>query len=156
MAAAVNPPLRVAVWVPGRAVAQGSMPIFSGRAVQPHALVVWREAVAGHAQVQLARLTAGWPVWPHGPIDIELRFRFAVPAGRRTYDLYARGMQVPDVDKTARAILDALQGVIYRDDAQVRRLTAEKLLARDAEEEGVQIEAWPAPLPAEALIAAAP
>jgi Holliday junction resolvase RusA-like endonuclease len=34
---------------------------------------------------------------------------------------------MPDLDKLARAILDALTGIVWRDDAQVVRLDVEKI-----------------------------
>lgn len=45
--------------------------------------------------------------------------------------LELRPTSTPDVDKLARAVLDALTGVLYRDDSQVVQLMASKVYGRD-------------------------
>lgn len=51
-----------------------------------------------------------------------------------------------DVDNVAKAILDALTGVIFHDDSQVERLTVEKV---DGDRPRVKVRARPLTLPAE-------
>jgi crossover junction endodeoxyribonuclease RusA len=47
----------------------------------------------------------------------------------------------PDIDKLARAVLDALTGVAFRDDSQVAKLDLLKLWV-DAIPPGVQVIVW--------------
>ena len=70
-----------------------------------------------------------------GPISIDVEFRLPRPrghygTGRNAGTLRAlapeRPTGKPDIDKLARAILDALTGTIWRDDAQVVTLLLSK------------------------------
>jgi len=54
---------------------------------------------------------------------IDLKIKFFMPASRNKGACITR----PDLDKLARAVMDALEGIIYADDSQVVRLTAEKV-----------------------------
>ena len=47
-----------------------------------------------------------------------------------------------DVDNLAGAIMDALNGVLWRDDSQILRLVAEKHIAPKGEWTGVEVRAW--------------
>ena len=60
-------------------------------------------------------------------IRAEITFHRNKRLGSRSYG---------DIDNHVKAVLDALNGVCYRDDAQVIRLVAEK---KDMKEEGVEI-----------------
>ena len=72
-----------------------------------------------------------------GPMRVELEFLLAGPK-RPT----AAGAAIaPDIDKLARAVLDALSGELYADDRQVIVLIACKRLAEPAEHPGVHITA---------------
>lgn len=91
----------------------------------------WIAAVRAEA----ARAMAGQPPWD-GPIRVDLEFRFPRPlahyrGGRRGTDRLRPDapklvVKRPDLDKLARAVLDALTGVVWLDDAQVARLSAWK------------------------------
>lgn len=71
-----------------------------------------------------------------GPVAVSLWFRMPRP---KSHYRHCDGQLVlrpgvanhhsckPDVDKLARAVLDALTGVVYRDDSQVSRMTVLKL-----------------------------
>ena len=82
----------------------------------------WREAVASEARAALG----GAPLLT-GPLEITLVFALPRPASapkrRRTWPIGARS---GDVDKLARAVLDAITGTIARDDAQVIGLEVSK------------------------------
>lgn len=57
------------------------------------------------------------------PVEVTMNFYFTKPASAKK----RRGMTVkPDIDKTARAILDAITGVLIVDDAQVVEMHARK------------------------------
>lgn len=84
----------------------------------------WREAVRSDA---VARLGEDWQA-ETGPLCVILRFALPRPASapvrRRTWPIGARS---GDVDKLARAILDALtDAALWRDDSQVIDLRVRK------------------------------
>lgn len=89
-----------------------------GRAYVPrsHAVHGFREAV------QLAARAAG--ATPHGePVEVVIDAVFARPKSHRK-----DGPALPrqDVDNLAKSVLDALTGIAWDDDRQVRRLVIEK------------------------------
>lgn len=116
----------------GNAVPQGSI------ARTPHGakhsnektLLPWRNTVAAAA----VRALAGQPA-SAAPLVVELLFFVARPKGH-----YGTGRNLetlrpaaptfpttnPDLDKLTRAVLDALTGIVYRDDAQVIDVAASK------------------------------
>jgi len=47
-----------------------------------------------------------------------------------------------DVDNLAGAIMDALNGVLWRDDSQIVRLSVEKHIAPKGDWTGVEVRAW--------------
>jgi Holliday junction resolvase RusA-like endonuclease len=121
--------------VAGRPVTQGSKQAFvihqrgrNPRAIMKEAradtLKPWREAIRSTVA---ERLGDDWQPEP-GPVGVTLLFALPLPASapkrRRTWPTGARS---GDVDKLARAALDALGDAgLYRDDAQVIRLTVVK------------------------------
>lgn len=60
----------------------------------------------------------------HFPVKVTMLFQFQAPASakKRTHPSVK-----PDIDKLQRAILDALSGVAFADDAQVVRAWADKV-----------------------------
>ena len=89
-----------------------------GRAYVPrsHAVHGFRKAV------QLAARAAG--ATPHGePVEVVIDAVFARPKSHRK-----DGPALPrqDVDNLAKSVLDALTGIAWDDDRQVRRLVIEK------------------------------
>lgn len=121
------------VFVPGDPAPQGSkrhvgrgILVESSKAVGP-----WRERVA------LAAHHAGHTQQP-GPVSVELSFVMRRPKSapkRRTPAATKR----PDLDKLARACLDAITGITIIDDAQITDLRARKRLAEIGEQPGVHI-----------------
>lgn len=112
----------------GKPVPQGSMK-FIRPGVMIHAraadLASWRATIAYRA-----RQAGCHPI--DGPVSITLRFQMPRPKTiKRTYPTVA-----PDLDKLVRGVLDGLTGVAYIDDAQVVRITAEKVYGSPI---GVQI-----------------
>ncbi len=128
----------------GVAAPQGSKRhVGGGRMVESSKkLKPWRESVSAAAQV--------WCLRHRGfvPFDepLELRARFALPRPASTPKKVTRPAKKPDLDKLARAILDALSGIIYTDDARIVRIVAEKCFADDA---GPHVEIIVAPIGAE-------
>lgn len=135
------------VFVPGRPAPQGSkrylgrsggkgITVESSKAVAP-----WRADIREHvaARAETESVT-------DGPITLRLQFVMPRPASapkRRTPDAVKR----PDLDKLARAVLDALGSAgVWRDDSQVVQLRASKRIAELAEPAGCRITAWAADL----------
>lgn len=122
------------LFVPGAPAPQGSkrhvgrgVLVESSKAVGP-----WRERVA------LAAHAHGVELIEDGPVLVRLDFVMPRPRSApktRT----AAATKRPDVDKLARAILDALTGIAWRDDSQVIELSATKAIALPGEPSGVQI-----------------
>ena len=94
-------------WVPSRFLRPGHT-----RSYDPAASASWKRTVAIVCGTQR---TAAWP-WP-GPVWGSLEF-FVVPT--------AGGALPGDVDNLAKAVLDALRRLVYRDDVQIRRITLSK------------------------------
>lgn len=101
----------------------------------------WEQAVRAEAQIAEVKRE-------DGPVSISLVFVFARPKGH----FGKRGLLPsapiahlvkPDVDKLARAALDALTGTAFTDDSQVVRLTAMKRYAVGDEPIGMVAEVSP-------------
>jgi crossover junction endodeoxyribonuclease RusA len=107
-----------------RAFMAGGKPVVAqgGSAAGRAALRSWREAVAAEARA----VFAGAEVL-RCPVQVRLNFRLLRPASapktKRTYPVNARS---GDVDKLARAVLDAITGVLVADDSQVIGLVVSK------------------------------
>jgi Holliday junction resolvase RusA-like endonuclease len=114
----------------GKPVPQGSKRVFNGRLVdvKHKDLRAWRDLVG-----QLA--AASTPKFFTGPVYVALDFYLARPkghygSGKNSEMLKPSAPSVPntkpDIDKLARAVLDALTGAVIRDDSQVVVLVARK------------------------------
>ena len=86
----------------------------------------------------------------HGPVEVELVFYLPTPASRmpkiKSKDYWKRHPVPdgkPDLDKCVRAVFDAMNKVLFEDDARVIRLVAEKRFS--AERPGVQVTVREAP-----------
>lgn len=137
--------------VHGDPAAQGSKRIVrlrSGRSVmleQSTKLRPWRAAVAEAAQEARCGIREG-----------DVSIRAVVFFVRPVSHFNAKGvlkLSSPirpgyiDVDKAARAILDALAGIAYHNDRQVSVLTVERMWAPDGMGSGAVIQITDAPLP---------
>lgn len=134
------PTSRIVFEVEGRPVPQGSMTASYNRTlgvahvhhVQGEALAQWR------ASIRIAAREAGATVSPL-PIAISVVFGMPRPKAHMRWSggrlipkidyWYARPGVAPDVDKLLRAVLDALTGVCYADDAQVVEVYCSKVYA---------------------------
>lgn len=121
--------------VPGKPQAQGSKTKNRYGAIYEDnkELGPWRErvALAAHAAMNGAQMFIG-------PVALELYFvmyrPLSTPKSRTPPPI-----KKPDADKCARAILDALTGVCFHDDAQVTDLRARKRMAELGEWPGVHV-----------------
>lgn len=134
-------------FVPGRPVSQGSKTVvfssegrprvIDGRGSRPRELAAWRDAVAQSAFVWVrGRLL-------EGPVAVDCAFFLPRPRRQRTPLDWPTQRASGDVDKLARAVLDALSGVAFADDVQVVELRATKQWA-GAAGEGVLVAIRPA------------
>lgn len=128
-----KPPRPPRLFVPGDAAPQGSKRhVGGGRMVESSKAVgPWRERVA------LAAHAHGFEVLA-GPVRVDLEFVRPRPVStpkRRT----PPAIKKPDLDKLNRAILDALTGIAFGDDAQVTEQHLTKRLAEIGETPGVWI-----------------
>ncbi len=148
--AIVSTATQVQVWtftIYGIPQTQGSMRAFIPkgwtRPVVTHEkgkeLRLWQNAIASEA----ARVRGG-----SVPLEraVSVRATFVLPRPKsapkelhtaRQQTLYGWPVRRPDLDKLVRAILDALTGVLFRDDGQVVQLWAQKVYG---EQPGVVVE----------------
>lgn len=132
------PMRRTVEWfVPGKPSPQGSkrhvgrgILIESSKDVGP-----WRERVALAAHQMMQR--SGFPVFD-GPVTVTLDFVLPRPKSAPKTRTPAATKR-PDLDKLARACLDAISGTVITDDARVTSLSACKRLAEIGETPGVTI-----------------
>lgn len=139
--------------VQGQPVAQGSKVAYMPKGAKRPILMEtarerlkpWRTQIAAAAREEMR----GEPP-THMPVRVCLYFTFQRPKGH--YGTGKNGGVVkessprwhatkPDADKLARACLDAMTGIAYRDDSQVAGLTVEKVYG---EEPGVTVHVEPA------------
>lgn len=127
-------------WVAGVPVQQGSMKAFvaGGKArvvhTNPTGLNAWRGAIATQARALFTTVT-------EEALRVDLDFRMPRPKALPKRK-YTRHVKAPDIDKLARAGLDALTGVVYNDDKQVDVLMVMKQYAEPGEQPGVRITVW--------------
>jgi Holliday junction resolvase RusA-like endonuclease len=136
-------PLPVVVQVLGAPVAK-QRPRFA--TTTPRGRPLRRPVVYTPAETRAWEEDVGWQVKactgnhtpPEGPLDVCLVFWLPPPV------LYRRGEA--DADNLAKAVLDAGNGRLWRDDAQLARLAVEKRPAPTASRAGVTVAvaAWEA------------
>jgi crossover junction endodeoxyribonuclease RusA len=128
--------MNLSTFVPGRPAPQGSkryvgngISIESSKAVKP-----WRADIREH----VAALHAGPPL--QGALSVRLEFVMPRPSSCPKRFTPAATKR-PDVDKLARAVLDALGSArLWGDDAQVVQLVVLKRLAEFGEASGCHIQ----------------
>lgn len=121
-------PTVLSFFCPGKPVPQGSKRIVRGRMIESaRGHRAWRESVAMAALAARQKSHAMFPLTSYASVTL----RFCVPGAATAK---------PDIDKLARAVLDALtEAGIIRDDAIVISLSAEKHRPRDGERPGVDV-----------------
>lgn len=137
-------------WVAGTPVTQGSKAPFinrqTGRAgmreIHASGLAAWRNAIATEARRAVELIDPLGTDYPtgHEAFVVALTFGLQRPASApkrtRTWPIGARS---GDVDKLARAALDAVTGVVLSDDSQVVGLSVTKAYGRP----GLRMQLWP-------------
>lgn len=129
-------------FVAGDPKSKGSKQAFvvSGRAIvtEGKSSKAWEAAVRARvASMDVQRMT--------GPVVVTLEFFLPMPASRvpkpKSKDYWKRSPvpdTKPDIDKLARAVLDALSKVVYEDDARIVNLQVMKRYS--ATQPGVEID----------------
>ena len=125
--------------VPGTPRPQGSMRAFRKRGKtivtsDNRKLKPWRKQVAEYAMIAMH---SHGKTCMQGPVDVLLKFYFARP---KSVSVMKRPVMTvkPDIDKLIRSVCDSMTGVVYRDDAQVVKVTALKQYTLDLE----CVEVW--------------
>ena len=129
----MNDKLSLQFFVSGKPVAQGSMVASKSGHIhhQNKGLTAWRDAIAYAAN---EAMFAGDALEKTEPVAIDLSFFFIKPK-KTKYNFPVNG----DLDKLTRSVLDALEGIIYNNDASVTNIIASK---RYGDIEGVQIKIY--------------
>jgi crossover junction endodeoxyribonuclease RusA len=128
----VTEPVAVEFTVYGVPVPQGSKRVFRGNVVEmaDARLRSWRQDVAAAANAQMDGLMPFTR-----PVAVQLHFHLDRPKGHygtgRNEDRLKPSAPVapgvkPDLDKLIRSVLDAITGVVIKDDSQVVSLVAGK------------------------------
>ncbi len=126
-----NDMLTIHFHIPGQPVGKGRPRIgrvaWHARMITPEKTVSYESTVALFA----AQAMAGRPLLT-GPVNLQMRVDFAIPASwSMKKQRAAEAGQIlpavkPDADNVAKAICDAINGVVWKDDVQVVDLTVRK------------------------------
>lgn len=109
-------------WVDGKPITKGSMRhIGKGRVIPDtrKTLTTWVACIKHNLRQRYPDMI---PVLKPEGVVLHLDFTFRRPKSVRRELMTVK----PDVDKLARAVLDALSGMLYEDDAQVTELSIRK------------------------------
>ena len=141
---------KVEFMVHGLPVAQGSKKVIQNKGrtflveSSKEKLVPWRQEIAQLAHNEMM----GDSPWSRG-VSVRLMFFLPRPkahfgTGRNEHQLKESAPVAPhvkpDIDKLTRAVLDALSGVVFHDDAQVVFLQATKMYSEDSRYPGAMVE----------------
>lgn len=126
-------------FVPGSPAPQGSKSfkgIRGGRGIlveSSKAVKPWRHEIESIARLHCNSIETV-------PVGIQLSFVMPRPKSTPRHSTPPAIKRTGDVDKLARAVLDALTGIAYADDCQVIGLRCSKRIAEVDESPGVSIE----------------
>lgn len=122
--------LAVFFQVDGEAVGKGRPRVSTiagrPRLYTPAKTVKWEQLISDAARSAMGSQEAS-----EHPVAVSIKIDVQIPqswskARRRAAELNQVHPGKPDLDNVAKAVLDALNGVVYQDDKQVIRLTATK------------------------------
>lgn len=117
------PCFKCEMWVPGDPIPKQSFRIGrEGRHFQPERVTAWRDQIQRAAPIARPSRAAFDGMW-----EVTLTF-------------YRKTARRVDLDNLSKAVLDALQGVWWKNDSNVMVLHLAKTQSIDP---GVQVEAWP-------------
>jgi len=133
----IGPAEAVEIWVPGIARPKGSFKFVRGRA-RPSSKHVegWQSEVSMLARIQ----------WDGDPLPAPSAFgiasNFSVLASAKRAKWHPFSPSRGDIDKLARAICDALTGIVYEDDRQIVDLSCSLRYVPTEAECGASIRVW--------------
>src|SRR5688572_1593162 len=136
--------------IPGHPHAQGRprMSVRHGRAhvYEMESDRIYRDFAQHHILAGLKKHNRAKPLYPDGPLCLVVTGIFR-PPGRPGSRNSARAWHArrSDSDNLAKAVLDAANRILFKDDAQVARLVVSKIVAAANEQACVEIQAWPLP-----------
>jgi len=113
--------------VPGEIKGKGRPRFFNGRAVTPEAT---RQKEGVIATFAYQAMKGRKPI--EGPVEIEMRAVLPIPASwskkRQAEAMVGHELPAkrPDIDNIMKLAMDAINGIVIFDDAQVVRMVAEK------------------------------
>lgn len=100
----------------------------------------WEQTIRGELQVVMATTDKATLAAIFGsPVAVGLRFHLPRPKSKKKAKYPTTK---PDVDKLARAAIDALSGVAFKDDNQVVAVQARKVYADGAAKVEIIIDSW--------------
>lgn len=113
--------MRHELWIAGNPIPKGR-PRYGGRSPRtPEATREWEEVVGWQARSQFMR----------APLEGDLGIEF----------IFFRENQIrTDLDNLEKAMLDALQGILYEDDSQIREKSGR--IRYHKEHSGVRVTVW--------------
>lgn len=105
----------------------------SGQTYMPRAYLDYKEALGW------AYRAAGGGFLGDGPVSVHIDIMRALPKSRPKRVESEPDLGKPDLDNVAKAVLDALNGVAYADDAQVVSLVVNKLPRERRETDALRV-----------------
>lgn len=119
---------------------KGSFKFIRGRSVPSSKYVLkWQETVSWAARAE----------WPHSavgaPNGFGLGMVFYVKISKPRAEWWPFATNRGDIDKLARAICDALTGIVYEDDRQVVALDCRMRFVKSEADCGAQLRIWSVP-----------
>ena len=126
--------LAVSFVVEGKAVGKGRPRVSTiagrPRLYTPKTTVTWELLVAAAARAAMGSQSPS-----EHPMSVRISIDVQIPqswsrARKKAAEIGQVVPGKPDLDNVAKAVLDACNGIVYRDDAQVVRLTVQKQYAR--------------------------
>lgn len=128
----------ISIVIPGRPHAQGRpRAVRTGstvRMIDPPRSRAWKALASA-----LMRQARGRAPIIDGPVGVWIDAIFARPARSRSAERSWCITRVGDADNIAKAVLDAGNGVLWRDDAQVVSLLVRRIYARPGESSRVSV-----------------
>ncbi len=143
--------MSLSIRIPGEPVAQGRGRAFfrpgmkHARIFDPAKSRSWKGAAQVHYQEAMARAGATPPLFPEGPVALDVVAVFTCPKSTPKRLSGSRRPKAgrPDPDNIAKAAMDAANGILWGDDAQVAQLRVWKLIGAAGEAPFVEVTVRP-------------
>lgn len=133
-------PSAITIRLPGEPIGQGRprAAVRGGFATiyDPPESRKWKATAQAHYLEALRVSGVAAPLFPAGPVELHLVAVFTCPQGdfRKTSRFPRRpSTKAPDMDNVLKIVMDAGLGVLWLNDAQVARTTAEKWIGEPGE-----------------------